>query len=329
MKPETPGPKTPAPPDIVRAAYAELVVTDLARARAFYVDLLGFVVTLDTGTELYLRGYDELIHHNLILRAGPAPAAAGWATGCGRRPTWTAPRRSSRPSAGGRSGGRPGPRPAWGRPSGPRTRSASPSSSSPPRTGPSACSSATTCGAGPSPPGWTTSTSWSPTSGPPMSTTRRWASACPRRSRTSSGCTRPGCSASRACTTWRSPGETGRACTMSRSSSTNRTRSCGSATSSARSASRTGSNADPGGTACPTPSTSTCATRTATGSSCTPATTTPATPATRRCAGRSATRAAVTSGATRWSNPGTPRPAPCSTWTAARAPWYPRNRPPR
>src|SRR5947209_13153821 len=65
----------PAPPDIVRAAYAELVVTDLAAARAFYVDLLGFVVTLDTGTELYLRGYDELIHHSLILRAGPRPAA--------------------------------------------------------------------------------------------------------------------------------------------------------------------------------------------------------------------------------------------------------------
>jgi catechol 2,3-dioxygenase len=68
-------PETLPPPDIVRAAYAELVVTDLARARAFYVDLLGFVVTLDTGTELYLRGYDELLHHNLILRAGPAPAA--------------------------------------------------------------------------------------------------------------------------------------------------------------------------------------------------------------------------------------------------------------
>ena len=33
------------PPDIVRAAYAELVVTDLERARWFWVDLLGFVVT--------------------------------------------------------------------------------------------------------------------------------------------------------------------------------------------------------------------------------------------------------------------------------------------
>ena len=40
-----------------------------------------------------------------------------------------------------------------------------------------------------------------------------WASACPRRSRTSRPCTPPGCSASRPCTTWRSPGETARACT--------------------------------------------------------------------------------------------------------------------
>ena len=34
-----------SPPDIVRAAYVDLVVTDLARARAFWVDLLGFHVT--------------------------------------------------------------------------------------------------------------------------------------------------------------------------------------------------------------------------------------------------------------------------------------------
>jgi 3,4-dihydroxyphenylacetate 2,3-dioxygenase len=66
----------PAPPDIVRAAYAELVVTDLAESRRFWVDLLGFVVSADTGDALYLRGYDELIHHNLILRQGGAAAAA-------------------------------------------------------------------------------------------------------------------------------------------------------------------------------------------------------------------------------------------------------------
>ena len=66
----------PVPPDVVRAAYAELVVTDLAEARRFYVDLLGFAVSAESDTALYLRGYDELIHHNLILRAGPEPAAA-------------------------------------------------------------------------------------------------------------------------------------------------------------------------------------------------------------------------------------------------------------
>jgi 3,4-dihydroxyphenylacetate 2,3-dioxygenase len=65
----------PAPPDIVRSVYAELVVTDLARARWFWVDLLGFVVTQARPGALYLRGYDELTHHNLILREGAEPAA--------------------------------------------------------------------------------------------------------------------------------------------------------------------------------------------------------------------------------------------------------------
>jgi catechol 2,3-dioxygenase len=64
-----------APPDIVRAAYAELVVADLARARWFWVDLLGFAVTRAETDALYLRGYDELTHHNLILRQGQEPAA--------------------------------------------------------------------------------------------------------------------------------------------------------------------------------------------------------------------------------------------------------------
>ena len=63
------------PPDIVRSAYAELVVTSLAEARHFWVDLLGFVVTEQDAGALYLRGYDELTHHNLILRAGPVAAA--------------------------------------------------------------------------------------------------------------------------------------------------------------------------------------------------------------------------------------------------------------
>jgi 3,4-dihydroxyphenylacetate 2,3-dioxygenase len=65
----------PTAPDIVRSAYATLVVTDLAEARRFWVDLLGFVVTAQEPAALYLRGYDELTHHNLILRSGPRAAA--------------------------------------------------------------------------------------------------------------------------------------------------------------------------------------------------------------------------------------------------------------
>jgi catechol 2,3-dioxygenase len=64
------------PPDIVRAAYAELVVTDLAASRWFWVDMLGFTVSADRDDALYLRGHDELTHHSLVLRAGERPAAA-------------------------------------------------------------------------------------------------------------------------------------------------------------------------------------------------------------------------------------------------------------
>jgi 3,4-dihydroxyphenylacetate 2,3-dioxygenase len=65
----------PEAPDIVRSAYAELIVTDLERARWFWVEMLGLVVTAEDSEALYLRGYDELTHHNLILRRGPHPAS--------------------------------------------------------------------------------------------------------------------------------------------------------------------------------------------------------------------------------------------------------------
>ena len=75
MLSDLPG-RLPPPPDIVRSAYAELVVTDLARARWFWVDVLGFVVTESGPGALYLRGYDELTHHNLIQTEGAEPAAS-------------------------------------------------------------------------------------------------------------------------------------------------------------------------------------------------------------------------------------------------------------
>jgi 3,4-dihydroxyphenylacetate 2,3-dioxygenase len=66
---------TPAP-NIVRAAYAELAVTDLDQARWFWVDMLGFALTAADGDALYLRGYEETTHHSLVLRRGPVAAAA-------------------------------------------------------------------------------------------------------------------------------------------------------------------------------------------------------------------------------------------------------------
>ena len=150
------------------------------------MDLLGFVVSRDTRDALYLRGYDELTHHNLILRAGPRTRGGqarlpgpdrgrpGPGRGVLRRARLADGAGAGRRHAG-RGGGGPGRGPArLHRRVLLRRRPTS-----------SACSSATTCGAGPNPPGSTTSTSWSPTCAPPTSTTRPWASACPRRSRTS------------------------------------------------------------------------------------------------------------------------------------------------
>jgi 3,4-dihydroxyphenylacetate 2,3-dioxygenase len=65
-----------APPNIVRASYIELIVTDLAESRRFWVDLLGFVVTAEEPDALYLRGYEEAVHHSVLLRVGPHAAAA-------------------------------------------------------------------------------------------------------------------------------------------------------------------------------------------------------------------------------------------------------------
>jgi catechol 2,3-dioxygenase len=67
------------PPDILRCAYLELVVSDLVASRAFYVDVLGLVVTAEDENAIYLRTLEEFIHHNLVLRQGPVPAAAALA----------------------------------------------------------------------------------------------------------------------------------------------------------------------------------------------------------------------------------------------------------
>lgn len=72
-----PTPKSPAP-DILRCAYMELVVTDLAKSREFYVDVLGLYVTAEDDEAIYLRSTEEFIHHNLVLRKGPVAAVAAF-----------------------------------------------------------------------------------------------------------------------------------------------------------------------------------------------------------------------------------------------------------
>lgn len=72
-----PTPTSP-PPDILRCAYMELVVTDLAASRNFYVDVLGLVVTEEDDSVVYLRSFEEFIHHNLVLRQGEVAAVAAF-----------------------------------------------------------------------------------------------------------------------------------------------------------------------------------------------------------------------------------------------------------
>ena len=73
-----PTPSAP-PPEIVRCAYMEIVVTDLAASRAFYVDVLDLVVTEESDDAIYLRTTEEFIHHNVVLRPGPVAAVAVFA----------------------------------------------------------------------------------------------------------------------------------------------------------------------------------------------------------------------------------------------------------
>src|SRR3989337_4038661 len=60
------------PVNILRAAHIEFRVTDLRRAAEFYIDLLGFVETARDVDRLYLRGYEEWLHHSLVLRRAPS-----------------------------------------------------------------------------------------------------------------------------------------------------------------------------------------------------------------------------------------------------------------
>ncbi len=63
-------------PAILRAGHIVFRATDLGRARAFYVDLLGFVETAADRNALYLRGLEETEHHSLVLARAAAPGVS-------------------------------------------------------------------------------------------------------------------------------------------------------------------------------------------------------------------------------------------------------------
>jgi catechol 2,3-dioxygenase len=73
MSPDTSLGAGQPPFNILRAASIEYRVSDLGRVRAFYVDLLGFVESGRDADRLYLRGYEEHLHHSLVLRRAPSP----------------------------------------------------------------------------------------------------------------------------------------------------------------------------------------------------------------------------------------------------------------
>ena len=101
-----PVPKPNLYPDfnIVRLSHVELVVTNLAKSKAFYADTLGLQVTEEDSKTIYLRAMEERGHHCIILTKGKAPsvkvlgfkvyaeddlnAAKGWFEARGRKTEW-------------------------------------------------------------------------------------------------------------------------------------------------------------------------------------------------------------------------------------------------
>lgn len=61
--------------NLTRASHVSITVTDLAKSRDFYRDVIGLVITEETSDAIYLRGLEEAAHHSLVLeQAGVAKA---------------------------------------------------------------------------------------------------------------------------------------------------------------------------------------------------------------------------------------------------------------
>lgn len=60
------------PFNVTRAGHVVLEVADLDASREFYCDVVGMLETDRTSDTLYLRGVEEVCHHSLVLKVGPA-----------------------------------------------------------------------------------------------------------------------------------------------------------------------------------------------------------------------------------------------------------------
>jgi len=67
-----PAPVYNPPFNVTRASHSVVTVADLAKSRAFYVDLLGFIVSDEDKDTIYLRGVAEACHHSLVLKRAKA-----------------------------------------------------------------------------------------------------------------------------------------------------------------------------------------------------------------------------------------------------------------
>ncbi len=69
-------PKQNLPFNILKTGHVEIRVTDLERAREYYVDLLGLIETERIGDRIYLRCIEDWEHHSLILHKAESPGVS-------------------------------------------------------------------------------------------------------------------------------------------------------------------------------------------------------------------------------------------------------------
>ena len=145
---------TPGKPDfnILRLGHIEYLVSDLARARDFYVDVVGLFETESDADHVYLRAIEDREHHSVVLTRSPSPGIGHFSfrVSCAEDLDRLAHVRRPGPAhalAGGRRGTRPGPRCAC------RIRSASRSSTTRTWNRRPGCCSNTICTATAAPPG--------------------------------------------------------------------------------------------------------------------------------------------------------------------------------